>query len=140
MSAASVSAAPIDAAPRAAAKPLLTLRGIETFYGKIQALKGIDLDVNEGEIVTLIGANGAGKSTTMMTIFGSPRARRGTITFSGRDITGLPPHQIARFRKLRGRAACARPANCCVPAATRIRMWCGSWRMRSKSRWTRCAA
>ncbi|HXT05992.1 MAG TPA: ABC transporter ATP-binding protein [Roseiarcus sp.] len=84
-------------APAARAKSLLQMRGVETFYGKIQALKGIDLDVNEGEIVTLIGANGAGKSTTMMTIFGSPRARNGTITFTGKDITGLPPHIIARM-------------------------------------------
>ena len=59
----------------AGAQPLLQLRGVETFYGKIQALKGVDIDVNNGEIVTLIGANGAGKSTTMMTIFGAPRAR-----------------------------------------------------------------
>ena len=88
-----------SAAPMAASapKPLLTMRGIETFYGKIQALKGIDIDVNEGEIVTLIGANGAGKSTTMMTIFGSPRARKGAITFAGKDITGMPPHLIARM-------------------------------------------
>ena len=64
------------AAAAALAPPLLQMRGIETFYGKIQALRGIDLDVNRGEIVTLIGANGAGKSTTMMTIFGAPRARR----------------------------------------------------------------
>ena len=78
-------------------EPLLQLRGIETFYGKIQALKGIDLDVNEGEIVTLIGANGAGKSTTMMTIFGTPRARKGTITLKGTDITNLPAHKIARM-------------------------------------------
>ena len=77
--------------------PLLSLRGIETFYGKIQALKGIDLDVGAGEIVTLIGANGAGKSTTMMTIFGNPRPRAGTVTFDGRDITGLPTHEIARL-------------------------------------------
>ncbi len=83
-------------APSAAPRPLLQLRGVHTFYGKIQALKGVDLDVNEGEIVTLIGANGAGKSTTMMTIFGSPRARQGTVTFEGEDITGLPPHLIAR--------------------------------------------
>ncbi len=56
--------------------PLLTVRGVKTYYGNIIALKGVDLDVNEGEIVTLIGANGAGKSTLMMTIFGSPgRAR-----------------------------------------------------------------
>jgi len=77
--------------------PLLQLRGIETFYGKIQALRGVDIDVNKGEIVTLIGANGAGKSTTMMTIFGSPRARHGRITFDGHDITNLPTHMIARL-------------------------------------------
>ena len=59
-------------------KPLLTVRGVETFYGKIQALKGIDIDVNEGEIVTLIGSNGAGKSTLMMTICGTPRCRAGS--------------------------------------------------------------
>ena len=91
-----MSALAASLAPRAAPKPLLQLRGVQTFYGKIQALKGVDIDVNEGEIVTLIGANGAGKSTTMMTIFGSPRARTGTITFAGEDITGLPPHLIAR--------------------------------------------
>ena len=77
--------------------PLLQLRGIETFYGKIQALRGVDIDVNKGEIVTLIGANGAGKSTTMMTIFGAPRARRGKITFDGHDITNLPTHMISRL-------------------------------------------
>jgi branched-chain amino acid transport system ATP-binding protein len=87
-----------SAAPAVAKKPLLQLRGVQTFYGKIQALKGVDIDVNEGEIVTLIGANGAGKSTTMMTIFGSPRARSGTITFAGQDITQLPPHIIARLQ------------------------------------------
>jgi len=80
-----------------AGKALLAMRGIETFYGKIQALKGIDIDVHQGEIVTLIGANGAGKSTTMMTVFGSPRARKGTVTFDGRDITALPTHEIARL-------------------------------------------
>ena len=55
--------------------PLLTVRGVKTFYGRVMALKGVDLDVNEGEIVTLIGANGAGKSTLMMTVCGNPRAR-----------------------------------------------------------------
>jgi branched-chain amino acid transport system ATP-binding protein len=79
-------------------KPLLQMRGVQTFYGKIQALKGVDIEVNEGEIVTLIGANGAGKSTTMMTIFGNPRARTGSIAFAGHDITGLPPHIIARMQ------------------------------------------
>jgi branched-chain amino acid transport system ATP-binding protein len=78
--------------------PLLAVRGVKTFYGSIMALKGIDLDVNEGEIVTLIGANGAGKSTLMMTIFGNPRASEGTIAFDGRDITGMPSHEIARLR------------------------------------------
>ncbi len=77
--------------------PLLALQGIHTFYGSIEALKGIDLNINEGEIVTLIGANGAGKSTTMMTIFGEPRAKSGTITFSGQDITQLDTHKISRL-------------------------------------------
>jgi len=80
------------------AAPLLAVRGVKTFYGNIMALKGVDLEVNEGEIVTLIGANGAGKSTLMMTIFGSPRAREGSITFDGRDITQLPTHEIAKLR------------------------------------------
>ena len=56
--------------------PLLSVRGVKTFYGRVMALKGVDLDVNEGEIVTLIGANGAGKSTLMMTICGNPRAAK----------------------------------------------------------------
>ena len=76
----------MSARRRARRRPLLQLRGVETFYGKIQALKGVDIDVNKGEIVTLIGANGAGKSTTMMTIFGAPRARR------GRDHLRRPGH------------------------------------------------
>jgi branched-chain amino acid transport system ATP-binding protein len=78
--------------------PLLKLSGVETYYGNICALRGVDLIVNEGEIVTLIGANGAGKSTLMMTIFGSPPARRGRIEFQGKDITALKPHEIARLR------------------------------------------
>ena len=63
------------------------VRGVKTYYGNIAALKGVDIDVGDGEIVTLIGANGAGKSTLMMTIFGNPRAREGAIVFDGRDIT-----------------------------------------------------
>ena len=58
-------------------EPLLSLRGVETYYGNIAALRGVDIDVNKGEIVALIGANGAGKSTLMMTICGEPRARAG---------------------------------------------------------------
>ena len=83
-------------APSAA--PLLAIRSLRAAYGKIEALKGIDLDINPGEIVALIGANGAGKSTLMMTIFGKPRARAGSIQFDGRDITGVPTHEIARLR------------------------------------------
>ncbi|MGB6350282.1 MAG: ABC transporter ATP-binding protein [Pseudolabrys sp.] len=78
--------------------PLLSVRGVKTFYGRVMALKGVDLNVNEGEIVTLIGANGAGKSTLMMTVCGNPQAREGTIEFAGRDITKLPTHEIARLR------------------------------------------
>ena len=77
---------------------LLTVRGVKAYYGKIIALKGVDVEVNDGEIVALIGANGAGKSTLMMSIFGHPRAREGRILFEGRDITGLPTHEIAKLR------------------------------------------
>ena len=77
--------------------PLLAIRGVKSFYGSIMALKGVDLDVHAGEIVTLIGANGAGKSTLMMTVFGAPRAREGSITFDGRDITNLATHEVARL-------------------------------------------
>lgn len=78
--------------------PLLSVRGVKTFYGRVMALKGVDLEVNEGEIVTLIGANGAGKSTLIMTVCGNPRAREGTIDFAGQDITRLPTHEIARLK------------------------------------------
>jgi branched-chain amino acid transport system ATP-binding protein len=81
-----------------AAKALLQVEGVQTYYGNIRALNGVNVSVNEGEIVALIGANGAGKSTLMMTIFGSPRARAGKITFAGTDITEKPTHEIARMR------------------------------------------
>lgn len=81
-----------------ASEPLLKARGVQTFYGNIQALKGIDLDVYKGEIVAMIGANGAGKSTLMMTICGSPQARHGSIIFDGHDVTKMPTHEIARLR------------------------------------------
>jgi len=79
-------------------KPLLRVSGVKSFYGSIMALKGVDIEIAEGEIVSLIGANGAGKSTLMMTICGNPRAREGTITFAGQDITRLETHEIARLR------------------------------------------
>jgi branched-chain amino acid transport system ATP-binding protein len=75
---------------------LLSLSGVTAFYGAIQALRGIDLTVEQGEIVALIGANGAGKSTLMMTICGSPRARDGRIVHEGEDITDWPTHRIMR--------------------------------------------
>jgi branched-chain amino acid transport system ATP-binding protein len=77
---------------------LLSIRGVKAYYGSIAALRGVDVDVSEGEIVALIGANGAGKSTLMMTIFGNPRAREGSIVFAGRDITSLPTHEIAALK------------------------------------------
>jgi branched-chain amino acid transport system ATP-binding protein len=77
---------------------LLSIRQVKSFYGNIMALKGVDLDVHEGEIVTLIGANGAGKSTLMMTVFGNPRAREGQIVYQGQNISSLPTHEIARLR------------------------------------------
>ncbi len=73
---------------------LLQGTGVETFYGKIQALRGVDFEVHKGEIATVIGANGAGKSTLMMTICGTPRARSGQIVFDGTNITGMPTHEI----------------------------------------------
>jgi branched-chain amino acid transport system ATP-binding protein len=78
--------------------PLLSVRDVKAFYGRVMALKGVDMDVNDGEIITLIGANGAGKSTLMMTICGNPRARSGSIVFDGHDITHLPTHEIARLK------------------------------------------
>ena len=76
---------------------MLRVQGVHTFYGQIEALKGVDIEVKVGEIVTLIGANGAGKSTMLMTICGNPRASRGRIYLDGRDITELPTHEIAHL-------------------------------------------
>ena len=77
-----------------AVQPVLELDGVQTYYGTIQALKGISLRVDPGEIVTLIGANGAGKSTTLRSINGLIHPRRGTIRFQGEDITHTPAHTI----------------------------------------------
>jgi len=73
---------------------MLKISNVETFYGKIQALRGVDLDVNDGEIVSLIGSNGAGKSTLLMTISGVNKARRGNIVFNGENIENKEPHKI----------------------------------------------
>ncbi|MFH1155522.1 MAG: ABC transporter ATP-binding protein [Pseudomonadota bacterium] len=73
---------------------MLKIRNIKTYYGNIQALKDISMDVAEGEIITLIGANGAGKSTTLMTLCGIVPPQSGTIEFQGIDITGMAPDRI----------------------------------------------
>ena len=73
---------------------MLKISNVETFYGKIQALRGVDLDVNDGEIVSLIGSNGAGKSTLLMTISGVNKAKRGNIVFNGQNIENKQPHKI----------------------------------------------
>jgi ABC-type branched-chain amino acid transport systems, ATPase component len=73
---------------------LLELNNVHTYYGAIHALKGISIHVDEGEIVTLIGANGAGKSTTLNTICGILHPREGTIYLDGEPIHGLPPHEV----------------------------------------------
>jgi len=76
---------------------VLELRDVETYYGRIHALRGISLRVRQGRIVTLLGANGAGKSTTLRTISGLNPAKCGTITFLGKDITGKPSHEIVEM-------------------------------------------
>ncbi|RHM55129.1 ABC transporter ATP-binding protein [Mitsuokella sp. AF33-22] len=75
---------------------MLKIDNIDVYYGAIHALKGISLEVNQGEIVTLIGANGAGKSTTLRTISGLLKPKNGSITFMGKNIAGVPAHQIVR--------------------------------------------
>jgi branched-chain amino acid transport system ATP-binding protein len=75
---------------------MLKISGVHTFYGHIEALKGVDLEVKQGEIVALIGSNGAGKSTLLMTICGTPQASAGRILFDGQDITRMPTHLIIR--------------------------------------------
>jgi branched-chain amino acid transport system ATP-binding protein len=76
---------------------VLELRDVNTYYGSIHALKGISIEVYDGEVVTLIGANGAGKSTTLRSINGLNRPRKGTITFRDRDITSTPADQIVKM-------------------------------------------
>ena len=73
---------------------LLQVEGLSVFYGAIQAIKGVSFDLDEGEIVTLIGANGAGKSTTLKTVSGMMRPKSGSIKFQGKDITTRAPHMI----------------------------------------------
>jgi len=76
---------------------MLTLSGVRASYGRIEALHGIDIEVGAAEIVSLIGSNGAGKSTTLMTICGRPRATHGTINFGGANIASMPTYSIMRL-------------------------------------------
>lgn len=76
---------------------LLELEGVRVHYGKCEALKGVSLEVDEGEIVTLIGGNGAGKSTTLKTISGLRPVTEGSIRLGGRDIVGIPPHRLVEM-------------------------------------------
>ena len=80
-----------------AGQSILELKEVHTFYGSIEALKGISIDVRQGEIVTLIGANGAGKSTTLRSINGLNHPRSGTISFQGKDITNDSPHSVVKM-------------------------------------------
>ena len=76
---------------------MLNINKVETFYGNIQALKGVDVKVNDGEIVALIGSNGAGKSTLLMTISGVNKATTGEIIFDDKSIANMPPHDIVNL-------------------------------------------
>jgi branched-chain amino acid transport system ATP-binding protein len=84
-------------APVTAEPPLLELDAIHVFYGNIEALKGVSMTVNRGEIATLIGSNGAGKSTTLRAVSGILRPRTGAVRFAGREIQSLPAHEIVRL-------------------------------------------
>lgn len=77
-------------------RTMLTINDINVFYGAIHAIKGVSLEVNEGEIVTLIGANGAGKSTILRTISGLLKPKTGSIQFEGQEIAGMPAHEIVK--------------------------------------------
>ena len=86
-----------EQAPAPGSGVVLELDDVHTYYGSIHALKGISLEVRDGEIVTLLGANGAGKSTTLRSINGVNHPRQGRITFQGKDITNAPPHEIVKM-------------------------------------------
>jgi branched-chain amino acid transport system ATP-binding protein len=85
---------------------MLKFENVSTFYGKIQALHSVNVEINQGEIVTLIGANGAGKSTLLMTLCGSPQAHSGSIKYLGEDLVGQPSS-----------TSCARASRWCQKAA-----------------------
>ncbi|KAB2918322.1 MAG: ABC transporter ATP-binding protein [Hyphomicrobiaceae bacterium] len=77
--------------------PLLSVRNLETFYGPITAIRGVSFDVSEGQIVTILGANGAGKTTILKTISGAMEPQKGTVTFGGKSLIGYEPDRVARM-------------------------------------------
>ena len=77
-------------------EPILKVSDINVYYGAIHAIKGVSFEVNPGEVVTLIGANGAGKSTTLQTVSGLLHSRTGSIEFLGENLMGVPAHKIGR--------------------------------------------
>jgi branched-chain amino acid transport system ATP-binding protein len=106
--------------------PLLEVSDIQTYYGAIQALKGISLTVEEGEVVTLIGANGAGKSTTLRSIAGLTPASKGTICFEGEDVTRVPAHEVVS----RGIALSPEGRHCFPRMSVRENLDLGAFRRR----------
>lgn len=85
-----------DAQPRTRGAPLLSVHGLQVAYGPVQAVKGIDFDLHEGEITTLVGANGAGKSTTLLALSGLVRKAAGRVQFDGLDLSDMAPHRIVQ--------------------------------------------
>jgi branched-chain amino acid transport system ATP-binding protein len=106
--------------------PLLEVEGIRTYYGAIQALRGVSLSVDEGEVVTMIGSNGAGKSTTLRSISGLTPARSGKVVFGGRDITRVPAHEIVT----RGIALSPEGRHCFSRMSVRENLELGAFRRR----------
>jgi branched-chain amino acid transport system ATP-binding protein len=109
--------------------PLLEVSGIHTFYGAIEALKGVSLTVDEGEVVTLIGSNGAGKSTTLRSISGLTPAATGTISFAGQDITRVSAHEVVT----RGIALSPEGRRCFARMTVRENLDLGAFRRRGMS-------
>ena len=91
-------------------EPILNVEDINVYYGSIHAVKGVSFEVNQGEIVTLIGANGAGKSTTLNTISGLLHSKTGSVTFMGEDLGKVPSHKIVSKGLAMGRALMSHPS------------------------------
>ena len=109
--------------------PLLEVSAIHTYYGAIQALKGVSLTVDEGEVVTLIGSNGAGKSTTLRSICGLTPAATGTVSFAGEDITRVSAHEVVT----RGIALSPEGRRCFARMTVRENLDLGAYRRRGAS-------